>query len=173
MTAQQALQRLLAPILAPVPVVFADQNAEPPPKPYATLSVENLGSSGGYLTEGPLRPDGTAVFREHRTVNAEVQIYGRGAAARAAELGMRLRLPRHANRAADLGLGIAVVRGAMDVPALVNVTQYEERGVLEFTAHHVAELADDLGLIERAELHCPDGDGGAHTHLVETPPPAP
>ena len=64
---------------------------------------------------------------------------------------MRLRLPRHVNRAVALGIGVAVVNGATSVAVLMNENQYEQRGILEFTAHVGVEITDDVGLIEHTE----------------------
>lgn len=178
MTPEAALQALLAPIVAPVPLIFANQNAPRPAKPYATLDVQDT-RPAAWLVEGEPDADGNATFREHALVNVEVQFFGTGAVERARDLGRRLRLPRHANRATALGLGIARVIAARDVPFLLNETQYEARGVLEFTAYHLAELTDDLGRVERVELQRdpgaePGGASGADdapgcSHTIEAP----
>ena len=166
---------LLAPILAPVPLIMADQNAPRPAKPYATLDVTNAGAAR-WLTELPPDAAGNARFVEHRLANVEVQFYGADAQDRASDLGMRLRLPRHVNRAVDLGLGVAVVNGATSVAVLMNENQYEQRGILEFTCHVGVEITDEVGLIEHTETEGEyDGVGGACQHVISapgaTPPP--
>lgn len=164
MSADTALQTLLAPIIAPVPLVFAQQNAPRPAKPYATLDVRNNGAAGWIIEGGP-DDNGVAQFFEQRVINAEVQFFGVGAMERASDLGLRLRMPSQASRAAQLGVPIARVRGAIDATFLMNETQYEDRGILEFTAHHTGEMDDDVGLIEHVEFLCPPD----HLHTVDAP----
>lgn len=166
MSAATALQALLAPIIAPVPLVHAQQNAPRPAKPYATLDVRNNGASG-WLIEGGPDANGNATFLEQRVVSAEVQFFGLGAMDSASALGVKLRTPRQASRAASLGVPIARVRGALDATFLLNENQYEDRGILEFTAHHTGEIEDEVGLIETVVLGCPPG----HEHIIGAPPP--
>lgn len=164
-----AFWTLLAPVMAdlgipPASLVMADQNAPRPAKPYATLDVTDAGAAP-WLIE--LEPDeaGNARFVEHRLANVEVQFYGQGAQERAGALGMRLRLPSNVNRAVALGIGVGTVRGATGISVLLNETQRETRGLLEFTAHVAAELTDNIGLIERVVLDCPPG----HQHVIDAP----
>lgn len=172
MTAAEALQRLLAPILAPIPVILSRQNAPRPAKPYAALDVQDNGAAA-WLVEGPSDANGNAVFTEHRRVSAEVQLFGQGAMDRGSDLGMRLRLPRHVDRAIALGVSVARVHGSTNATLLLNEDQYEERGIFEFTAYHAARITDDLGLIEHADLDCSGPDGTDHQHLIDAPARAP
>jgi hypothetical protein len=145
---------LLAPIVAPAPLIHADQNGPRPPKPYATLDIVNAGAAA-WLVEHEPGPAGLATFTEHRLVTVEVQFFGQGAQERASALGLRLRLPRHVDRAEALRIGIGVVGGATSLSALLDETQYEDRSVVEFTAHVAADVEDDVGLIEHADFEYP------------------
>jgi hypothetical protein len=147
---------LLAPIVAPAPLIHADQNGPRPPKPYATLDITSTGAAP-WLVEHAPGVDGVSTFTEHRTANVEVQFYGDGAQARAAALGLRLRLPTQVDRATALGIGIGTVRGASSLAVLMNETQYESRSVVEFTAHVTASAEDTVsGAIDDIEIEWPD-----------------
>ena len=173
-----ALQALLAPIFAPGPVILADQNGSRPAKPYATLAVTGADTSGGSTIELPVNAAGIVAISEHQRLNVEVQCFGVGSFALAQAAGLRLRFPSHVLRAEQLNIGVSLVRRALRVPELLNQSQYEERGILEFTAYMVLAGTDDVGLIEHTVIVCQGpAPTATHPHVISSPtatlPPPP
>jgi hypothetical protein len=146
-----ALHSLLAPIVSPWPLVMADANAPRPPKPFATLAV-NAAEPIGRQVERPVDEAGIIEVVEYRELSVEVQFFGPGCFETAQTVGLRVRLPSQVERAETLGVAVASIARATGVSALLNESQFEERGILEFTAYATEQVDDDVGLIEHAIL---------------------
>jgi hypothetical protein len=155
-----AIQSLLAPLVAPGPLILADQNGPRPAKPFAALAVR---STPGQPMTYQYDPDetGSAEIVQHREVVVELQTFGANAFEFAQMVGLKLLFPSHVMRAEALGLGVSRINNVLRVPELLNQSQYEERGVLEFTIYDSLAGNDDVGLIENVNLECFE-----HTHLI-------
>lgn len=164
-----ALYDLVAPILAPLPLIWADQNGPKPAKPYATITVR--GGDEAPVVQGEPDAAGIATTREHRLMRAEVEIYGANAFAAAQTLGLKLRLPSNLRRSYELDLGVARVRQATNLTALLDESQqYEARALLEFTFHASEAATDDVGLIEHVVIEAPC-EQVISSPTAATPPP--
>ncbi|EHL99380.1 hypothetical protein HMPREF9946_03142 [Acetobacteraceae bacterium AT-5844] len=161
----KALLDLLIPLAMPRPLILADQNGPRPEKPYYSLKVSLIGSAP--LIETKPNKQGAAIYHEHGTLQCEVQCFGKDAAALLRQLGIKLRMPLTAIKAEQAGVSIASVDQARDLTALLQASQYEERAILEFRAHAIASVTDDVSLIEHVILNCPAEDG--HQHVISSP----
>lgn len=166
MSVVTALQALLTPIVAPSSLILAEQNGPRPPKPYATLSVRSTALDPPI--ELPVDENGIAQMVAYMRVIAELQYYGLGAFQSAQIAGLKLRFRSSVALAETLGVSVNNIRTVLRVPELLNETQYEERGLMEFAASAFVTATDDVGLIEHAEIVCFD-----HTHLISDPPDNP
>lgn len=155
-----ALQTLIAPLVAPGVLIFADQNGPRPEKPFATLSVRGT-PSPAYAYEAKPDIDGIAEISQHAEYTVEVQCFGNGAFNLARMVGLKLLFPSNVMRAELLGLGVSRIINVSRVPELLNQSQYEERGVLEFTVYDALVSSDDVGRIESVEIGCFD-----HSHII-------
>lgn len=161
------LYDFLAPLLAPVPLIRANQDGPAPKRPYGTYAIRRASDPRHAVTAGP-DADGNAVLRAHRELGVEVQIYGPGSEAKADRLQLVLKAETVAQSAERLGLSLATVQAAQHVPALLDDQRWEERGIVEFAVYVLAEIADTPGLIERVETEAawrapgaPDDPGAA------------
>lgn len=162
MSVVTALQALLTPIVAPAMLILADQNGPRPAKPYATLSVRSTALDPPI--ELPVDENGMAQMVSYVRVIAELQYYGNGAFQSAQTAGLKLRFRSSVSLAETLGVSVNNIRTVLRVPELLNESQYEERGLMEFAASAYLIGTDDVGLIEHAEIYCWD-----HTHVVSDP----
>lgn len=171
------LYDFLAPLLAPVPLIRANQDGPSPKRPFATYRVARATDPRHAVTTTP-DDDGNNLVRSHRTLGVEVQIYGAGSEAASDRLALALRAETVAQAAERLGFALATVAAAQHVPALLDNARWEERGVVEFTGYALAEIADTPGLIERAEVTQSDPEGvpvpsgSGHAVTVSGPTPA-
>lgn len=154
---------LLAPLVSPGLLILAEQNGPRPPKPYATLSVRNVRPAPPVKRE--VNDAGVIELVQVKYLTCELQTFGAGAMETAELAGLRMRFPTTAMRAEALGLGISRINNALDVPELLNQSQFEERAILEFTVYDALAAGDDVGVIESVEFECFD-----HVHTVSTPP---
>lgn len=158
-----AIQALLAPLVAPGPLILADQNGPRPGKPFAALAVRSM--PGHPMTyEREPNADGVAELVQHRQVVVELQTFGNGAFEFAETVALKLLFPSNVMRAEALGLGVSRINNVLRVPELLNQSQYEERGVLEFTVYDSLSGLDNVGLIENVEIDCQ-----GHQYLVSKP----
>lgn len=142
-----AIRSLVADALSPLPVVWADQNGQRPPKPYATI-VARQSDSVGQPEHREVDALGDVSVIEQRMVRCEVNVFGPSAHRIAAGLMLRLRLPSLVARADELNLGLANIGRAMNIPELMASSQYEERGMVEFAVYVAAIERDRVGIIE-------------------------
>jgi hypothetical protein len=148
------LHALLAPIVAPGPLIFADQNGTRPAKPFSTLSVR----SSTPITVVRHKPDtvGIETLDQLLRRTVEVQFFGAGSEEKAEAVALKLRYHTHVLRAETLGLGVSTIRSVTGLAELLNSSQFEERAILEFTVNDNVAGDDDVGLIEHVEIA---GDG--------------
>jgi hypothetical protein len=159
----KALEEFLFPLWLPYPLIWADQNGTRPPKPYASLKVRSFGSAP--LVSRPVDGIGVQTHHEHRTLRAEINVFGAEAVERAQRLSMQMRTPLNAGRAEELGIGISAVDQVRDLATLLHGSQYEQRALLEFTVHAIGTLDEQVGLIEHVVIDCPPD----HKHVISYP----
>ncbi len=149
------LQEFLQPIVGQE-LIFSNQNGPRPAKPYATLAVRSISEQP--IIEHDLNGDGIVSLAKLQRMIVEVEYFGFGAFSKAQILGLKLQSPRNVDRGQEFGISVSELRGVTRVPELLNQSQYEERGILEFTAYIMVEGDDDVGLIEHAIIQDTDAD---------------
>ncbi len=166
------LHTLLAPLVAPERLVWAEQVGPmpvPPPKPYAELDVSTGGFAPYVMQIGP-DEQGAMRWIEHGVKTVQVVFYGRDAMDRAVVFGLKLRTPLASGPAEALNIGIQTIEAARDIAFRNAAGQYEDRSMVEFTAQMAHEITLPAGLIKHVELGCPDLRGGdPHVHRVNAP----
>lgn len=155
---------VLAPMLAPHPLIGANQNGPRPARPYASLDVRSLASARHLIRRAP-DENGVALYREDGRATVEVMFHGEGSMDRARAFRQRLRAGAAVNRALARGLSVGPVLALNSVPELLNNDEYEERASFEFALLYAEEFEEAAGLIERVEIDCP----GGHAHAVSAP----
>ena len=177
--AADPLWTLLSPLSAPWVLVAAQQNAAPPPKPYAAYSVRSAVPLGTVLGD----PDATGARKLSGPVllHIEVNFFGSGSSAKARAMALMLRAPPVTDAAAALDLGVARIVAVTDATSFADEPQQEERAVLEARIN-ATDAATVLGSnIEHVVI---EPDAGAAPPFVTcgevvsagnatTPPPAP
>lgn len=161
MTTVAALQALLAPLVAPGPLILAEQNGPRPGKPFSAVAVRQSRPFGPMVEQ--VDESGFVRVTQYLHVVTELQCFGLGGFALSQMAGLRLVMPSHIQRADALGLSVARINQAMRVPELLAENQYEERGILEFIAYASISANDEVGLIEQVEIEC-----FGHTHTIPT-----
>lgn len=149
----QAIYDLIAPMVAPWRLVWAHQDAPRPPLPYCAIHVERT-TEAEHIMLRPPEDDGLARVTVYRLHGVELNCFGRGGVGMARAVALRIKLESALMRAARLGLAVTIIRPAMSVPALLDKSRYEERGMLEFDVSQLGDVLDDVGVIERADIPC-------------------
>lgn len=151
---------LLEPIVNPLQLVDADDNGSKPSKPFWELRVRGRRT----LTRAKSEPDADGIVTHTATTvyDLEMTCHGLDAFTRATAAEMALHFSSTTDRACLLNLGIGQINNVMQVPILLNRSQYEEAGMIDFAVYERAEARDDEGLIEHAVITGQfDPDGGA------------
>lgn len=157
------LWALLAPLVSPWPLVFAQQNAAPPPKPYAAVDVRSVVPLGTIL--GDPAADGSMSIAGPVLLRVEVNLYGPGCDEKARMAALMLRHPVTAQAGAALNLGVARVVGITGATAFADQPQYEERTILELTVN-----ATDGALIAGYSAGNPTGGSNIEHVVIELDP---
>lgn len=149
---QDALYSWLSAAITPRPVIFADQDAPQPDRPYATIKVLSENKLGVLDDQSAPNNLGIASLKGHREATIQVQFYGPGA------VQLALNARNSLNKSSVLfGLfwtnGIAIVSDdeVTNVSALLE-TEIEERALLTLVARYAVEQTDDVGYIETVEV---------------------
>ena len=148
-----AAHALLAPLLAPWPLIWARQDAPRPSGSFATVWVERIGKPP-FAVVSPPDAEGVSRSTAMREHAVELTCYGPGGAALADWVAFALGLETHIMRAVSLGVAVAVIRPALAVPTVLDRARHEERGLLEFGLYALDTLDDQVGVIERAPIPC-------------------
>lgn len=149
------LYNFLAP-LSPAPggLIWADQNAPRPAKPYATVTVRSVDPSPPVSA----RVDAAGVIAMTQVIRLSVewQFIGKNALDLARMAAFRIRSETNLDRAKELGLGILNIDSVYPVPEVLNASQIEERAIVEMAVLDSDAFGDNVGLIEEVEII---GDG--------------
>lgn len=149
----QAAHALLAPIVAPALLIWSHQDAPRPPLPYCSLHVERT-TDPAFAVATPPDDDGVSSVSLHREHHVELSCYGPGAVDLARRVAFALKRETHIQRATVLDVAVSTMRPVMSVPALLDKSRYEERGVLEFSLYQLATITEQVGVIEQAPIAC-------------------
>jgi hypothetical protein len=160
----------------PLPLIFAYQNAERVLKPYGSIRVDTINAPQHEITL-PVLETGYQVFGGWRRAVIELQVYGRNAGTIARRFALSLASYSSNEFAASLNVAVAARLFLGEVPELLNLSQYEERGIYQFALLYSDEMDDHVGLIERVEIGQRDpanpGDAADEfcTMIIEAYPP--
>lgn len=144
-----AFYNAFAPILAPIVLIHADQNAPRPAKPYVTMSVARV-SHPPFPTEGPLNAEGKVVMTEQLRFQMELMAFGPDAHGILSQVASKVRYPSQVQRIHELGLSIATVGEPIGLTAYRGA-QAEEQASLEIAGYATTSGQDVLGLIEQVQ----------------------
>ena len=140
-------------------VIFGDQTAPQPPKPYATirlLTVTKLGLSDELLPT--ISSGGVQTIKAQRTAAFQIQFFGEDALQFAEDAKASLQKPSVLE---DLfyAKGLAVIDDATvtNITALLE-TEFEDRAQLDVVFGYASTDTDDVGLIETVEVENDDFD---------------
>lgn len=134
--------------IAGMTVIWRDQNAPRPTKPYMTLGFGTSNPSD-HPTRGALTVDGKQDVTKWVTSVLQVMCYGSDSYMRLLDLSTRLGFTTVGDRcqAANIGLGRFV--SLNNLPVAVDKSQYEDRSILELEVLWVNTLTDEPGRIEQ------------------------
>lgn len=150
-TLRSAVWQLISPIVAPLTLIWADQNAPRPALPYLTLRLM-AATPAENDARGEVTADGEQDLDNPTSATLEVQAYGTGAENAIASLTKRLRFDQHVDRAVQLGIAIGRRIGVTNLSQLVSDSQFEERAMLEVALLFSGHDVDPVGLIETVEV---------------------
>jgi hypothetical protein len=156
MTPEQALHELIS-AEATVPVIFAEQDAVPPTKPYIALKLQE--SSRLPLHLGPVAPDGVRAVSSHRDAQLELTYFGAGGMDAMDTLAQRLQMEKALLHAEALDLAIFAIGQTQQVPLLLEDATYEPRTQLALSARYTVTLNEEVGLIETVNADGITDDG--------------
>lgn len=169
---RKTIQNWAVAVLAPVPVIWAEQNFPPPDAPlYVTLRAASSARVGDDF-EGP--PDGTTGIADltgNRDFTLGMQALGPGAKAAIEKL--RTSLEKTTSRDTLRAGGVVFVQetGQTNITSIVvGTTKYEERESLDVTMRTASAETDVLGVIEHVELGVKVKDPAGDTVVDETIP---
>jgi len=145
------LYDFIEPLAEGLPVIFSYQNAARIDKAYISLRIDTvrLPSNDIYLI---VDENGIARTSSWRTAIVELQTFGAGAGDMARRFAQKFRLETTIQSMQRLDIAIGNRLFLSEVPALLNLTQYEERGIFQFEFMFTEEMDDDVGLIETVEI---------------------
>lgn len=170
------LYQAFSPLASPSGMVFADQNAPRPDKPYVTLKVASV-THPRFPVEYMPDEEGIAKISDHSQWEVELMFFGPGAETDATRVASQLKYPSHVQRIHELGLSISTVGVPTFIPRHYG-HQIEEQASLEITGYAIYLGEDDVGLIEEVEVEgtLVEADGDTITeifNIVLPPPPVP
>jgi hypothetical protein len=158
----------------PIPLIFAFENAERVQKPYGSIRIDTI-TLPGHEIAFPVHENGYQDYGGWRRATVELQVYGRLGGPIAREFALRLQANSAVEQSQRLNIAIGNRLFLSEVPALLNQSQYEERGIYQFQYFFSEQLDDDVGLIETVIIDSRPIGGKASCHLEITafPPHTP
>lgn len=148
-----SINKWAAPVVAPTPVIWADQNEPPPDLPYIITRYAGSNRIGDDFMGAPDGTTGIADLTGNRDFTLFIQALGTGAKNNIEKL--RTSLQKDSVRASLRVNGLVFVQevGANNVTDLVaGTTKKEERETLDIVMRVASADTDDLGVIEHVEL---------------------
>jgi hypothetical protein len=135
----------------PVPLVFAYQNAPRPMKPYGSIRIDTIGIPQHEIYM-PVQENEYQTFGSWRRATVELQIYGRDAGPRARRFALSLQSNSSLEYQHWANIAVGNRLFLSEVPELLNLSQYEERGIYQFELYYSDEMDDHVGIIEKVEI---------------------
>lgn len=134
-----------------LPIIFAYQNAPRIEKPYASLRIDTIRSSQHDIYS--LVDDlGFQKSFSWRVATVELQTFGIDAGSKARTLSQLFQTETSSQRAQRLNCAVGNRLFLSEVPELLNMSQFEERGIYQFEFMFTDDITDDVGLIENVDI---------------------
>ena len=164
---KELFYQAIASVVQPWKLVFADQNAPRPAKPYVTMKVRRIEHPTTAVVHD-LAANGEATMVEQLTLMLELNFYGAGALIKADDTATLFRYQTRIQAAHELGLAYSRVAAPLDLTMPLG-NQMEERALLEVNGFAIKTGIDLLGLIETVEVEATTGDIVGTIVITQTP----
>ena len=134
-------------------VIFANQNVPRLVKPYVQLNVTNIDVPDHMYYSSPDETGGVTISG-WRKATAEIQLYhGINSLSAISTLAMVLQSPTMLDYQAGIDCAIGQRLFIGYVPELLNLSQWEGRGIYHFEFFYTESINDNAGLIDTVILH--------------------
>lgn len=153
-TIDTKLRTIIAGVVAPEIVIFANQNSPQPAKPYWTLKVQS-GVTLGSPEYGAVSNTGTQPVTETKQMTVNLQRFAdvRGASFEAmSELRLNLKKPSVQALLRAQKIVIYDFMPVQDVTALLDSSKYEDRASMDIMIGYRGRVTDNVGLIETVDI---------------------
>lgn len=149
----QSVYSLLNPIALDMGLflIHAYQNVERVQKPYASIRIDTSQVPNHEIFFPP-KETGYQDYGNYRKATIEIQVYGKNAGVGARRFALALKSYSNVERATQLNIAVCTQMFLSEVPELLNLSQYEERGIYQFQLYYADEMEDNVGLIETVEV---------------------
>jgi|GEM_PF-936122 len=136
-------------LIDPMPMILAPSNGPRPGTVFATIQV----TPGQTLPahQGRVDQQGVRKLFGPRVVQVQIQCYGSGSWDVLDALAMNLSTQAALESSEAANISILSVERLQSVPALMDNQKYEDRAILDLTAHYIAAIDEDVGFIETVE----------------------
>lgn len=155
-------------VVSPWTLIYAEQNAPRPTKPYATLSVRSI-VHPMHAVASRVDEDGHAEMTAQVLYMMDLNFFGPGAMERAHDVRAVLRYHSHIQAAHAQGLAYSTITEPVNLSALLG-NQYEERAMFEVNGYALKLGSDDIGRIQRVEVSGDVGDIDGSVSIDATTP---
>ncbi|WP_441371308.1 phage neck terminator protein [Achromobacter sp. PAB15] len=159
MAPENAIYELLLAAAGDIPIIFAEENGDRPPRPFITMVLRWAQASPSEV--GAVDCEGMQTVHGHRDATVELQSFGNAAYDALDQLVLTLQHTVHEERAEILGLALYDVGRLQNIPINRDGVRYERRGVLELGIRYTRQYAEFVGVIEHVT-----GTGNTQGELV-------
>jgi hypothetical protein len=142
---EDAIYELLLAAAGDIPIIFAEENGDRPPRPFITMVLR--WAQAGPSEDGAVDCEGMQTVHAHRDATVELQSFGNAAYDALDQLALALQHTAHEVRAENLGLALYDVGRLQNIPINRDGVRYERRGVLELGIRYTRERAEFVGVI--------------------------
>lgn len=132
-------------------LIHSFQNAERVRKPYASIRIDTT-TAPHHEIYLPVKETGYQNFGNYRRATIEIQVFGEDAGMGARRFALALKSPSNLDRAVQLNVAVMANLFLSEVPELINLSQYEERGIYQFALCYSDELDENVGIVETVEI---------------------
>jgi hypothetical protein len=150
---QELAYELLTPIaeLISLPLIHAYQNDGRIAKPYATIRIDTFQYPQHEHTF-TVQETGYQTVGGWRKAIVEVQVFGRNAGHIVRRLMLALATNTSVMKQVELNVSIGNRLLLTEIPELLNLSQYEPRGIHQFEMFYSDQIEEEVGIIEEVEI---------------------
>lgn len=147
-----ALRTLLRPLVAPEPLIWAEQGATRPAKPYTALNVIAAPRDRFPVQSEPSDTGETLIVSNSR-YTVSVTFYGEGALDRAKVFCAKMRWNATAEASCAAGIALNSIASVVSATELLNSrTQYEDRAVVDIAVTIAEVIGENVGRIASVDI---------------------